>query len=315
MIEQFAEDVDDGLSQSQKKLSSKYFYDEKGDALFVEIMGLEEYYLTRAEMQIFREQTHSIIEAFQLDRSEYFELIELGAGDGSKTQHLLQALLAEDYQFDYIPIDISHNALDLLQQNLSKDLPQLSVKTKQGDYFENLESLKDSHHPKVVLFLGSNIGNMKDAIATEFIYHLGDNLSPDDKLLIGADLIKSADIVIPAYDDGKGITSDFNLNLLTRINNELGGNFDLENFDHVCEYTEEEGIARSYLKSLRDQTVTIDATGKTYEFAADEKINTEVSRKYNDKILNKILSKTDFKIIKRLTDKQHYFADYILLRG
>ncbi len=314
MIKQFAKDVDDGLSQVQKKLSSKYFYDEKGDALFVEIMGLAEYYLTHAEMQIFREQTYNIIEAFQLNRAEYFELIELGAGDGSKTQHLLQALSDEDYQFDFIPIDFSHNALDLLEKSLSKELPQISVKPKQGDYFDILESLKDSHHPKVLLFLGSNIGNMNDDTAAEFIYHLGANLSPGDKLLIGADLIKSADIVIPAYDDSKGVTREFNLNLLYRINNELGANFDLKNFDHLCEYTEEEGIAKSYLVSLTDQDVTIKTTGKTYQFTAGEKIHTEISRKYNDEILNNILSKTDFKIIEKLTDKQAYFADYILLR-
>ena len=315
MINQFAKDVDDGLSQPQKKLSSKYFYDEKGDALFVEIMGLAEYYLTRAEMQIFSEQTHNIIESFQLNRSEYFELIELGAGDGSKTQHLLQALSDEDYQFDYMPIDISQNALDLLEQSLNKELPHISVKSKQGDYFDILESLRDSHHPKVLLFLGSNIGNMPDDTASEFIYHLGENLSPGDKLLIGADLIKSADIVVPAYDDSKGITRQFNLNLLYRINNELGANFDLKNFDHVCEYTEEEGIVKSYLKSICDQAVTIKATGKTYQFTAGEKIHTEVSRKYNDEILNKILSKTDFKIIEKLKDKQAYFADYVLLRS
>ena len=194
MIKQFAKDVDDGLSLPQKKLSSKYFYDEKGDALFVEIMGLPEYYLTRAEMEIFSQQTHKIIENFQLDKSEYFELIELGAGDGTKTKHLLQALSDEGYQFDYMPVDISQNALDLLEQSFAELLPQISVKTKQGDYFNILESLKDSHHPKVVLFLGSNIGNMYDDPVANFIYHLGENLNTGDKLLIGADLIKSADI-------------------------------------------------------------------------------------------------------------------------
>jgi len=314
MIKQFAKDVDDGLSQSQKKLPSKYFYDEKGDALFVEIMGLPEYYLTRAEVNIFNQQTHKIIENFQLDQSEYFELIELGAGDGTKTKHLLQALSDEGYHFDYMPVDISQNALDLLEKSLSNKLPQVSVKTKQGDYFGILESLKDSHHPKVVLFLGSNIGNMYDDDVTKFIYHLGENLNTGDKLLIGADLIKSADIVIPAYDDNKGITRAFNLNLLQRINNELGGNFDVSNFDHVCEYTEEEGIAKSYLKSLRDQTVTIEAIEKTYHFRFGEKIHTEISRKYNDEILNKILSTTDFKIVEKLTDSRGYFADYILHR-
>lgn len=314
LLRQFANDVNDGLSQSQKTLPSKYFYDEKGDALFVEIMGLPEYYLTRAEMQIFRQKSADIIETLRVKKTDYFELIEMGAGDGSKTHHLLNKLSDQDYQYDFIPIDISKNALDLLEQRLSEELPQVSVKPKHGDYFEILEALKDSHHPKVVLFLGSNIGNMNDETATEFIYKLGANLCPEDKLLIGVDLIKPADIIIPAYDDPQGVTREFNLNLLRRINEELGANFNLSGFGHLCEYTEEEGIAKSYLVSLRDQEVTIQSSNTHYFFSEGERIHTEISRKYNDEIITNILSKTDFEIIGKITDSKGYFSDYILNR-
>ena len=308
---QFLNDVDHGLRQTPKTLPSKYFYDEKGDALFVEIMGMPEYYLTRAEMEIFTEQSPDVIKTLQLNKSEYFELIELGAGDGTKTQHLLKALSDEGYQYDFIPIDISKNALDLLEKSLSKELPQVSCKPKHGDYFDILDSFKDSHHPKVVLFLGSNIGNMDDKTATEFIYNLGKSLSAGDKLLIGADLVKSAEIIKPAYDDEHGITAKFNLNLLHRINRELDGNFKLAGFKHLCEYTEEEGIAKSYLVSLHDQVVEIKTNGTTYHFTKGERIHTEISRKYNDDIINAILSKTDFEIIGKISDSQNYFSDYI----
>ncbi|MBR9910924.1 MAG: L-histidine N(alpha)-methyltransferase [Gammaproteobacteria bacterium] len=314
MIDQFAKDVDAGLSKAEKTLPSKYFYDEKGDALFVQIMKMPEYYLTRSEMEIFSEQTQALVESFQADKGVYFELIELGPGDGTKTRKLLEVLSQEGYQFEYMPVDFSKNALDKLEQSLQKNLPQVSVKPKHGDYFDILGSVKDSHHPKVVLFLGSNIGNMSDALAGHFLYQLGANLSKDDKLLLGADLLKSADIVLPAYNDERGITRAFNLNLLQRINTELGGSFDLDGFEHAPEYHESDGIAKSYLMSNCEQSVEIKATGKSYHFRAGEKILTEISRKYNDEILNGILEETDFFITAKFTDSDHYFADYLLNR-
>lgn len=315
IVEEFAKDVDEGLSQSEKELSSKYFYNKKGDDLFIKIMEMPEYYLTRSEMEILSKQTDSIIDSLQLDKSTYFELIELGAGDGTKTQKILEALSKQGYQYDYMPVDISKNALDILQQSLNHRLPQVSVKQKHGDYFKILASLKDSQHPKVVLFLGSNIGNMPDDIASTFLYQLGANLKPNDKLLLGADLIKSADVVMPAYDDQQGITRDFNFNILHRMNTELDATFDIDNFEHAPEYNEQEGIAKSFLKSKQDQHVAIHAIGKVYQFSAGEKIHTETSRKYNDDILTSILKETDFKISAKFTDTKKYFADYVLTRS
>jgi dimethylhistidine N-methyltransferase len=315
MIEQFNIDVDEGLSGSPKSLPSKYFYDKNGDELFVRIMNMPEYYVTRAEYEIFKEQSGEIIHALDLSPNSYFELIELGPGDGTKTKELLKILIKENYDFDYLPIDISQNALDQLEESLRREIPDVSVKKKHGDYFTILETLKDTNHPKVVLFLGSNIGNLTDMEATEFIYKLGANLKPCDRLLLGVDLIKSAEIVRPAYDDPTGITKMFNLNLLHRINRELGGDFVLENFRHKPEYSEEDGIARSFIESSKDQRVRINGNTNTYFFKKGERIHTEISRKYNDAIINKIIKSTDFQISGKLTDSKNYFSDYILTRS
>lgn len=315
MNNQFKEDVLAGLISSPKTLPSKYFYNEIGDDLFVKIMHSSEYYLTRAELEIFQQQSQEIIDNFGIDKESYFELIELGAGDGLKTKELLKDLCKQNCNFAYLPVDISQNALDKLEESLTNELPSIKVKTKQGDYFEVLQSLKETPHPKVVLFLGSNIGNLSDELAEKFIYRLGSNLKTNDKLLLGVDLMKSASIIIPAYSDKEGYTRDFNLNLLTRINDELGGEFDLNNFTHVAEYDEEKGIAKSFLVSTMEQDVRIDSLDKEFSFSKDEKIHTEISRKYSDEILNKIIADTDFEIFAKLTDSKNYFANYILRRG
>lgn len=314
MLEQFKIDIDAGLSASKKTLPSKYFYDKKGDALFVKIMHSPEYYLTRAELEIFQTKTQEIINALHLEPDAYFELIELGVGDGLKTKELLKLLNKQQFKFDYLPIDISQNALDKLEHTINNELPNVSIKKKQGDYFHVLESLKKSQHLKVVLFLGSNIGNMTDKEANQFMYKLGENLNVDDKLFLGVDLIKKTSIVLPAYNDSKGITAAFNLNLLTRINRELYGDFDINKFKHQPEYSETDGIAKSFLISTIEQQVRIEKLGKTYSFAAGEKIKTEISRKYNDSIINEIIKNSAFISINKLNDSSNYFSNYILNR-
>lgn len=315
MTEQFKKDVDQGLSQSSKYISSKYFYDEIGDALFAKIMHLPEYYLTRSELEIFKNQSNKIIDHLEINKDQYFELIELGAGDGLKTKELLKCLQERGFHFDYFPVDISQNALDILEKSIKKDLPKVNVVKKQGDYFEMLASFKERTKPKVILFLGSNIGNMSDEIATEFIYNLGSNLHKNDKLLLGVDLIKEKSVVLPAYNDNSGVTKDFNLNLLHRMNTELGANFVIHQFEHLPEYSEKEGIAKSFLASKANQNVYFKSLDKTYSFTKGEKIATEISRKYNDNILQKILKPTDFFILDKLTDSKAYFANYILCKA
>ncbi|WP_026777499.1 L-histidine N(alpha)-methyltransferase [Polaribacter sp. Hel_I_88] len=311
----FKKEVQQGLDSTPKKLPSKYFYDKIGDALFVKIMNSPEYYLTRCEFDIFKNKTHELINSFDIQKDSYFELIELGAGDGLKTKELLKVLVNENYNFDYFPIDISSNALSLLKENLKSEIPKLSIKTLQGDYFKVLDTLKTSKNPKIILFLGSNIGNMNDELASKFIYNLGDNLNSGDKLLLGVDLIKSEEIVGPAYNDSQGITAKFNMNLLDRINKELEANFNINQFKHHPEYNEEEGIAKSFIMSTADQSVEIKAIGKKYHFKKGEKIHTEISRKYNDDLIKKIISKTDFSLKTKILDSKAYFADYVLNRN
>ncbi len=314
-MEQFKRDVSTGLNLDPKRLSSKYFYDKIGDDLFVQIMNMPEYYLTRSEFEIFSQQTQNLIDSFEIDKDTYFELIELGAGDGTKTKELLKELVSQNYDFSYLPIDISQNALNQLKDSLTCEIPGLNVKPKQGDYFEVLSSFKDSNHKKVVLFLGSNIGNLRDKLAHEFISQLGSKLTPNDILLLGVDLIKSRETVLPAYNDSAGITSRFNLNLLHRINAELGGNFNVSEFSHLAEFTEEGGIAKSFLVSSVEQSVRIESIDETFHFQKGERIHTEISRKYNDQIICEILTKTSFTLESKILDSKEYFADYILKRN
>ena len=311
-IEQFKKDINNGLSKASKTLPSKYSYDKKGDELFVEIMNLPEYYLTRSEFEIFSLKSLELINQLNLTPSTYFELIELGAGDGSKTIELLKPLDNQNYNFKYTHIDISANTLDVLEENIHAQLPNFNVEKLAGDYFDKLNLLKQTPHPKVILFLGSNIGNLTDEQSSHFLNEIANNLNSGDKLVLGLDLRKSKSIVLPAYSDSKGVTKAFNLNLLDRINNLLGANFEVNQFSHLAEYEEEEGVARSFIVSTAEQEVKINELNTVYQFSKGEKIHTEISRKYDDTILSEILNPTAFTIKGRLTDSKNLFADYIL---
>lgn len=315
MNKQFQEDIINGLTAHPKTLPSKYFYDAKGDQLFVQIMNMKEYYLTNCEMDIFQNKTNELIQQLQLSTDIGFDLIELGAGDGTKTQHLLQALIHQNFDFVYHPVDISQHALDELEQRLNYELPKLNIRKQQGDYFNILSTFGDTKRPKIILFLGSNIGNYEDQEAADFMTKAGKFMKSDDRILVGIDLIKPKEIVLPAYSDAGGITAQFNLNLLKRINAELDANFDLEAFYHLATYEEDEGIARSYIVSKIQQTVQIKETGHSIHFEEGERIYTEISRKYNDAILAQILAESDLNIHSKILDKKGYFADYVLTKN
>ncbi|GAB4380824.1 MAG: L-histidine N(alpha)-methyltransferase [Salibacteraceae bacterium] len=306
-LQQFAKEVDAGLSDSPKRLSSKWFYDKNGDRLFVKIMNTPEYYPYRAELEIFTTKSQLLATAISFG-NEYFELIELGAGDGSKTIHLLKAIKYD--RFTYMPIDISDHTLRTLSERLMREVPQVEVQPKCGEYFQVLDSIS-SPHPKAILFLGSNIGNLLDEKANEFLCLLAKKMKAGDKLLLGADLKKPAHIVLPAYNDSQGITAAFNLNLLTRINRELGGNFNVEAFEHLPEYDENEGVAKSYLQSTCDQEVYISAIDKTFAFKKGERILMEISRKYDEKAIARIVNKTGLSILDRFYDSNSYFCDIL----
>ena len=167
-------------------------------------------------------------------------------------------MVNKNINFEYFPVDISQNALDGIKSYLRTEVPTLIVKPNHNDYFKALENLKQDGTIKIILFLGSNIGNLVDELATEFIYQLGSNLFKGDKIILGVDLKKPKAIVLPAYNDSKGVTAEFNLNLLDRINKELGANFNRAQFEHAPTYDEHIGIAKSYIKSKIKQSVIID---------------------------------------------------------
>jgi dimethylhistidine N-methyltransferase len=306
--EQFLADVKKGLSSDPKFLSSKYFYDERGDDLFVKIMSMPEYYLTRSELEIFTGQTAEICEHMI---AEELSVIELGAGDGTKTYHLLK-YLKERCRLKYHPVDISQHALEGLRQKFEVELPGVMVEPIHAEYFTALKRMKHVNGKKVVLFLGSNLGNLHDKLAREFIVQISDNLNVNDQFLLGVDLRKSEDIVLPAYDDAQGYTREFNMNILRRINRELGGDFDPENFRHKPGYTEEEGIARSYLVSTVEQDVEIKDLDQSFHFNKGEMIQTEISRKYDLELINDLINGTGLSIRKVFYDNRRYFADVLM---
>jgi dimethylhistidine N-methyltransferase len=229
---QFAADVLAGLSAQPKQLSSKYFYDDEGSRLFQEIMKLPEYYLTACELEIFRGQANEIFRSFA-NGSNAFDVIELGAGDGTKTAVLIDLFLKQNADISYSPIDISQVALDTLTGKFSNLFPSLKMRPRQGDYFQILRSLGNGGgRRKVLLFLGSNIGNFTRDQSVTFFRDLHAAMIPNDLLFIGFDLAKDPHVIARAYDDSQGVTAAFNLNLLTRKNRELGGSFDLTKWAH-----------------------------------------------------------------------------------
>ncbi|WP_306643757.1 L-histidine N(alpha)-methyltransferase [Sanyastnella coralliicola] len=309
MIDQFITDVVEGLSKEQKTLPSKYFYDEKGDQLFVDIMNMPEYYLTNCEMEIFSDQASALAQLIGHETS--FDLIELGAGDGTKTVHLLRAL-QQSHDFTYKPIDISPFAIEGLLQKLSVELPELKTEGVAGDYFSALAKFKEINRPISILFMGSNIGNLTDDKAKKFIGDLSQSMKPGDKLLIGVDLKKDPSIILPAYNDAQGITRDFNMNLLDRMNRELDADFNLEQFKHAPVYDEQIGEARSYLVSKSNQSVAIGKANKIFHFEEGERIHTETSRKYDAELIKELTCDHGLTILKQLTDSRGYFSDFIL---
>ena len=305
----FASDVLKGLSADPKFLSSKYFYDDEGSRLFQEIMKLPEYYLTKAEFEIFAEQTAEIFRAFGAEDSS-FDLIELGAGDGTKTAVLIDYFLRQNTDFTYLPIDISQEALDALTEKFSAEFPRLSMKTKTGDYFRILETLKtESSRRKILLFLGSNIGNFSQEQAEDFFRRLRGVMNADDLLFVGFDLQKDPRVILRAYDDAQGVTAAFNLNLLTRINRELGGNFDLRKFSHYAIYRPTECAARSFLISREAQTVFIEALNKSFDFKAWEPIFMEISQKYSLEMIDDFARTSGFRVVKNFFDRQNFYTD------
>lgn len=308
MNQTFAKDVIEGLSAPKKRLSSKYFYDDKGSKIFQEIMQMPEYYLTASEFEILSLQAQQIIEAVNF--SQPFNIVELGAGDGFKTFKLLEHLVHNKVDFYYVPIDISEGAMNNLVDKLAEKLPTLSVHPRVGDYFEVLSKENvQTKIPSLLLFLGSNIGNYTQEEAVKLLSLFNRNMKTGDKLLLGVDLQKNPVTITNAYFDSYGVTKRFNLNLLARINREFDADFRLDYFDFYCHYNPENGEVRSYLISLRKQTVFLKKLNKKIDFEYDELIWTELSKKYSFQEINLLAKQTNFEIEKHFLDCKHYFTN------
>lgn len=311
----FASSILEGLEKHPKQLSSKYFYDKKGDRLFQEIMHMPEYYLTNCEYEIFDRQQQAILQ--HIGSEEAFELIELGAGDGLKTKVLLRHFVDQNVNFQYRPVDISSSVLGQLSQSLATELPKLEVAPLHGEYFQVLEELKDigDHQKKVIFFLGANIGNLTKPQSRRFLSQLNDLLDPGDMLLLGIDLKKDPATILAAYNDPAGITAAFNLNLLERINNELGGQFELDQFKHWETYDPITGETKSYIVSKQSQDVRIEALETSIHFDAWEAIEVELSQKYSIGEVHQLAKSANFEIVHDFFDARHYFVDSLWVKG
>ncbi|WP_109698603.1 L-histidine N(alpha)-methyltransferase [Chitinophaga deserti] len=303
----FLRDVLEGLQGHPKRLQSKYFYDATGDALFQQIMHCAEYYLTRCEMEILETQSAAIVATIRAVVPQA-DLVELGAGDASKSVHLLREWMRAGMGHRYYPIDISGNIIRHLQNKLPDVLPGLEVHGLNGEYMEMLaQSGQTAGKPRLVMFMGSSIGNFTPEEATGFLSEVRRQLRPGDFLLTGFDLQKNPRLILDAYNDKQGLTRNFNLNLLTRINRELDADFLTQQFLHYPTYDPGTGACKSYLISLRDQAVHIGGT--VVRFRKDEPIYMEISQKYTPEGILQLAASCGFTPIRNFTDEKGWFTD------
>jgi dimethylhistidine N-methyltransferase len=298
----FADDVRAGLTALPKAIPPRWFYDELGSALFEAITHLPEYYVTRAEAELLSGRRQEMAEAI----GPVARIVELGSGTARKSRLLLEGRTVE-----YVPIDIDLPMLERVRRELAIEQPSVKVTPVVADFRQAGPHLGNAGRT-CVLFLGSTIGNLNH---TEAVALLGDArkaLKPGDLFLLGADLKKPKAILDEAYNDALGVTASFNLNLLQRINRELGGHFDLNSFRHRAFYEEERGRIEMHLVSLRDQTVSIDAIGLTASFDEGETIHTENSYKYDQPTLDRLARDGGFEIVKRWTDSRGWFTDVLM---
>jgi dimethylhistidine N-methyltransferase len=308
----FARDVREGLTAPRKTLPPRWFYDDLGSSLFDAICFLPEYYVMRAEAEVLHEWRDEIAAAF----GSHIRLIELGSGAARKTRILLDPLTARQPDLEYVPVDVDAAMLERSGRELLRDYPQLRVTAIRSDFSKPsvpLSLLSRSRARTIVLFLGSTIGNLDPDAAIAMLQDLRSVLAPGDALFLGADLRKDRAILEPAYDDALGVTAAFNLNLLGRINRELGGHFDVSAFRHRAFYDEVLGRIEMHLVSTRAQRVRIDALDLDVTFAEGETIHSESSYKHDDATLSALAKASGFTIEKTWRDGACRFADILMI--
>jgi dimethylhistidine N-methyltransferase len=301
--DRFLQDVLTGLAQTQKTLPCQYFYDEAGSNLFEQITELPEYYPTRTEIGILTRHATAMADAL----GPRALLVEYGAGASTKTRILLDALVDPA---GYVPIDVSEDFLLQTAEALKAEYPDLAVHPIAADFMVELGLPDHIDGTPVGFFPGSTIGNLSDGEIDQFLRAARRLLGPQSKFIIGVDLRKSPDILIPAYDDAQGVTAAFNLNLLRRINHDLGANFDLDAFQHEAIWNDEDSRIEMHLRSLKSQTVTIGS--QSIAFAQDETIHTENSRKFDLTRLVDVIAPTGWTLRENWRDPRDFFAVLLL---
>lgn len=299
--EQILKDVRDGLQKNRKELPSKYFYDERGSELFEQITELPEYYLTRAERSLLERKIPALIA--QLAPSS---LVELGAGSASKTRIILDAMRNRGTAKCYVPIDVSADFLKTTAALLRAEYPGMAIIPVVSDITAPF-ALPTLAEPVLIAFLGSTIGNFDRASAVTLLSHVGGLMRPGDSFLLGADLRKDPGILHAAYNDSLGVTAAFNLNLLARLNRELGADFPLDLFKHRAFYNPDEHRIEMHLVARDNFTVSIPGAG-TFEFARDETVRTELSHKYDRETIEDILNSSGMVLDAWITDERNDFA-------
>ena len=311
--EEFRTDILRGLSNPiQKSIPSKYLYDSKGSYLFEQITVQPEYYPTRTENSILKECSFKILENIQKE----IILIEMGSGSSKKTKHLFDTILKRQDKLYYFPIDISFNFLDSVVTDLETQNESIMIKGIPNDYINGIKdcnnilfenNFKFDSFSRLIVFFGSSIGNFEINEARDFLKALRLNMNDKDYLLVGFDMIKDEFLIEPAYNDKAGFTAQFNLNLLTRLNRELGCNFDPNQFDHFAFFNQEKDRIEMHLKSKSDQEVRMLGCDKIFQISRGETIHTESSYKYSEDKIQKLAARSGFSLDKKFCDNNNWF--------
>lgn len=312
-IPDIAADAFIGLTSDPKYLLPKYFYDKAGSEIFSEITRMPWYYLTECESEIF--ETHGSEIAKAISPGKKLRIIELGSGDGIKTRILIRHLLEKTSGLSFVPVDIDSSSIELLVSYMRAYFPALIIKPVNADYFRLAGEINPEPGTReVVLFLGSNIGNIDKNELGRFFADVLSFIMPGDYLLIGFDLKKSPSVIMKAYDDPDGVTARFNLNLLERLNRETGTDFNEKNFEHHTSYNPISGEEKSFLVSRKDHEVYSKLLGLAFPFKKWEPVFMEMSKKYDITEIETLASEFGFRIEKSFTDRRKYFCDSLWVK-
>lgn len=303
-VPSYAQELEAGLIADQKSLPAKLFYDAAGSALFEQITELPEYYLTRTELGILTDRSTEIAVATGIPVT----VVELGAGTAAKTCTLLRALTRRQIRVPYFPVDISSSALVEARERVAAESEQIVVRPVVADFSHGFGFLRDIPGKKLVLYLGSSIGNFDPDAAVAMLKEIRCELAPGDALLLGADMAKDQSILLPAYDDAQGVTQAFNKNILHRLNRELGANFDVCAFHHVAIWNPKQSRMEMHLESLCKQEVAIPALGLRLRFSKGERIHTENSYKYTMPMVRNMFRDAEFKLSQSWFDQNKWFG-------